>query len=99
MAGHLYDRFRKDVQIVLQSKLEEFRLFDYNQVTEDDLWNFLTAKVWTKPKENVHIYEIVADIMQLKVSDFFTFQTVEQLKGPDWFTDENSDKWKELLKK
>ena len=73
-------------------------MYDYDQITEDELWSFLTTKKWRKPIEGIHIYEIVGDILSLKVNDFMTFQTVEHYKGPDWFSDENADVLKDLLK-
>lgn len=44
MAVHLYEKYREDVAVVLSSKLDEFKVFDYDQVSEDDLWNFLLTK-------------------------------------------------------
>lgn len=99
MEDHLYNKFRKDVEIVLNSKLDEFKLYDYDHITPDDLWQFLITKKWKEPREDIHIYEIVSDILSLKVSDFMTFQTVEHLKGPDWFSEEGLDDLKDLLKK
>ncbi len=99
LAVHLYEKYREDVAVVLSSKLDEFKVFDYDQVSEDDLWNFLLTKKWRKPREDVHIYEIVRDILNVKVSDFISFQTVEHLKGPDWFSDAGAGELEELLKK
>ncbi len=96
---HLYEKYREDVAVVLRSKLDEFKVYDYDYVTEDQLWNYLITKKWRKPKENTHIYEIVSDILQVKVSDFIAFQTVEHLKGPDWFSEDGMKELDELLKK
>lgn len=99
MTSHLYEKYREDVAVVLHSKLDEFKVYDYDQITEDDLWNFLITKVWRKPRENAHIYEIVRDILSVKVSDFISYQTVEHLKGPNWFSEDGAGELEELLKK
>ena len=96
---HPYEKFRELVKPVLQSKLDEFRLMDYQEVSEEDLWNFLITKRWRMPKEDVRLYEIVNQIMNVKPGDFLAYTQVEQLRGPDWFSDGiDPDEWKELLK-
>lgn len=62
-------------------------------------YGIFTYKKWRKPREDVHIYEIVRDILNVKVSDFISFQTVEHLKGPDWFSNAGAGELEELLKK
>ncbi|MCU9613987.1 post-transcriptional regulator [Caldibacillus lycopersici] len=99
MDTHPYDHFLEEVKEVLRSKLEEFKLFDYDQVTEEELWNFLMKKKWRKPKEDIHIYEIVKDIFSLKVSDFIAFAQVEHLRMDDIFSEAGALELKELLKK
>lgn len=99
MKTHQYDHFRKEVKEVLHSKVDEFHMLGYDSITEDIVWEYLTNKKWRRPKEDIHIYEIVNDIYTLKVSDVVSYSQIEYLKGPDWFSDQDSDDWKALLKK
>jgi hypothetical protein len=95
--SHTYSHFRTQVQPVLISKLEEFNLLGYNSVSEDGLWELLTKKRWKKVKEDVKLYEIIQDILAVKVSDYISFATIEAYKSNDFsFKDENE--LKELLK-
>ncbi|WP_263060644.1 post-transcriptional regulator [Pallidibacillus thermolactis] len=94
---HPYTKFRPELEIVLQSKVDEFAIYEYTELTTDRLWEFLIMKKWAKPKENIHLYELVSDILSLRVSDIMTFQTVEHLKGPDWFSEEGMNDLQALL--
>ncbi|GLB58335.1 post-transcriptional regulator [Cytobacillus sp. NCCP-133] len=95
--GHDYDYFRTKVEPALESKLDEFRLLGYKKVTEQELWGFLTKKKWKKPKENVRLFEIVEEIMAVKVSEYIHFATIEAFKGSE-FAFDNEKERRELLK-
>ncbi|KON86920.1 post-transcriptional regulator [Sporosarcina globispora] len=95
--GHEYDYFRTAVKPALESKLDEFQLLGYKQVTEEGLWGFLAKKKWKKPKENVRLFEIVEEIMEVKVSEYIHYATIEAFKGAD-FAFDNEEERKELLK-
>lgn len=95
--SHGYNHFRIQVEPALVSKLEEFRLLGYNEVSESELWGFLTRKKWKKVKEDIKLYEIIDDILSVKVSDFISFATIETYKNHD-FNLEDENEWKELLK-
>ena len=95
--GHEYDRFRQEVDLVLKSKLEEFEVYGYDKIQEQELWNFLTQKKWRKPNENIHLFQIVQDIFAVKVGEFMNFATVEAFKATD-FSFDNEDELRALLK-
>lgn len=95
--GHEYDYFRNEVKPALECKLDEFRLLGYQKVTEQELWGFLTKKKWKKPKESVRLFEIVEEIMAVKVSEFIHYATIEAFKGSD-FAFDNEEERRELLK-
>lgn len=93
-----YDHFRCEVKPALQSKLEEFRLLGYDSIDEDGLWEFLIRKKWKKEKEEIKIYQVIQEILSVKVSDFISYATVEALKDTEFsLNDENE--WKDLLDK
>ena len=95
--SHINDDVRREVQLVLQSKLEEFSLLGYEQVSENELWNFLLQKKWRKINEPKLIHEIVADIMSIKVGEFFNYATIEAFKDAE-FAFDNEAELRELLK-
>ena len=96
-SAHPYTQFRKQVKPALRSKLEEFILCDCDRVTEDELWDFLTKKKWKKVKEEIMLYEIIQDILAVKVSDFFSYSRIDRLKSND-FSMDNFEAMQELLK-
>jgi hypothetical protein len=95
--GHVYDRFREEVRPILTSKVEEFEVMGYDKISEQELWNFLTQKKWRKPKEDVHLFEIVQDIFSVKVGEYMGYATVEAFKLTD-FSFDDEEEMKELLK-
>jgi Post-transcriptional regulator len=95
--SHAYNHFRTQVEPALISKLEEFRLLGYDSISENGLWEFLMKKKWKKVKEEKRIYEIIDDILSIKVSDYISFTTIETYKNND-FDIEDENEWKELLK-
>lgn len=95
--GHEYDYFRTTVKPALESKLDEFRLLGYKKVTEQELWEFLTKKKWKNTKENVRLFEIVEEIMEVKVSEYIHYTTIEAFKEADFVFDSEEER-RELLK-
>ena len=95
--SHAYNLFYNNVKPAIISKLEEFRLLGYHEVSESGLWEFLTSKKWKKVKEDIRLYEIIDDILSVKVSDYISFTTIQTYKNND-FNLEDEDEWKELLK-
>lgn len=95
--SHQYGRFYKQVKPALESKIEEFKIFGYEQVREKELWDYLTKKKWKKPKEEIQMYEIVADILSAKIGNVMSFTTVEAFKLGD-FTMDDEEERKALLK-
>lgn len=95
--NHAYNHFRTQVEPALISKLEEFRLLGYKEVSKSGLWDFLTRKKWKKVKEEIRIYEIIDDILSVKVSDYISFTTIQTYMNHD-FNLEDENEMKELLK-
>lgn len=91
------DGFRVQVQPAIASKLEEFRLLGYDSVSEQDFWNYLLKKKWRKAKEEMKLFEVIQDILSVKVSDYLSFATIEAYKTAE-FSFEDENEWKELLK-
>ncbi|KAB2495620.1 post-transcriptional regulator [Priestia endophytica] len=73
---------RRLVEPAMRSKMEEFRLFGYEEVTEEIVWQFLQQKKWKKRKiEELKLYELVNDILAVKISEVMNFMTMEVFKN------------------
>jgi hypothetical protein len=97
--SHPYERFKNDVKPVLDSKIAEFRLFNYEEISREDLWHYLLEKKWRKPREDIHLYEITNDILQVKVSDCLAYLTVKNREQNDWFSEAGREDLKKILGK
>ncbi|WP_342780010.1 post-transcriptional regulator [Cohnella terricola] len=62
-----------------QSKAEEFRLIGYEQVTGPDVWECVSDKY--HKKGTPPLYEVVNDILSLKVTQFMNFITLSMYRG------------------
>jgi hypothetical protein len=94
---HPAERFREQVEPVIISKIEEFQLLGYDKVTANEIWDCLMKKKWRNMKEEMMLFQVVNDILSLKISDYMTYATLEAYKSPDWFGDQGKDALKELL--
>ena len=95
---HLYDDYFHMLKPVLISKVEEFLVLGYEDVNKEDIWRYLTVKKWKKPKEGIRVYELVSDIMSIRVGDYMNFATVEAFRSSDPFEDFNNEDIGQLLK-
>ncbi|MFD1705515.1 post-transcriptional regulator [Siminovitchia sediminis] len=95
---HEYDDYFHRLQPALASKVEEFAVLGYEEVSVTHLWKFLTEKTWKKPKEGIRIYELVSDILSLKTGDFMHFATMEAFRGSNSLDDLESEDLQELLR-
>lgn len=93
--GH--DEWRTQVQPAIISKLEEFRLLGYDAITEQEFWEFLIKKKWRKAKEEAKLFEIIQDILSVKVSDYLSYAQIEAYKTAE-FSFEDENELSELLK-
>ncbi|MED3624463.1 post-transcriptional regulator [Neobacillus thermocopriae] len=95
---HTAEQYRSQVQPAILSKLEEFRLLGTDSVTEDDLWEFLMKKKWRKEKKDeLKLFEMIQDILSVKVSDYISFATIESFKKNEFSLDDKNE-WEDLLK-
>ncbi len=92
-----YEQFRDAVKPALLSKIEEFQLFGYDKVTEEELWNYLIKKKWKRDREEKLLYQIVNDIFDVKVGEYMNYATVEAFKSPNWFSEDGINELSKLL--
>lgn len=76
-----YPSLYEQVQLVLDSKIEEFRYYEYNAISKDELWRYCIKKKWRKVKiEELHLYEIVATIYSVSPSELISYAQVNEFK-------------------
>lgn len=67
------------IEELCESKAEEFRLIGYENVTPREVWECVSEKYAKKGQPE--LYEIVNDILSLKVTKFMNYMTLSALKG------------------
>ncbi|WP_394233074.1 post-transcriptional regulator [Niallia oryzisoli] len=95
--SHEFDRFRSIVGPALKSKQEEFLLLGYDNVSEEEIWQFLVKKKWRKGKNEIKLHEVIQSILSLKIGEFMNYSAVEALKEAE-FTLDDDEELLELLK-
>lgn len=72
------------VQLVLQSKLDDFKMQLYTEITMEEMWNYCMKKKWKKRQiEDIPIYEIVATIYSLTPSEIVSQAHINELYKTD----------------
>ena len=83
----------------LESKIAEFRYFQYDTFSAEDLWDYCIKKKWRKKDiGDMMLHEMVNGIMDIRASDFVAYHQVEGLKGGNWFSEGNLANLEELLR-
>ncbi|MBX9985121.1 MULTISPECIES: post-transcriptional regulator [Priestia] len=85
------------IQPVLSSKMEEFHMLGYEEVTENDLLSYLEMKKWKKEK-GLSLHQVVNDILSVKITQVMSYVTIESYKSDMFSSVNNGEDWKELLK-
>ncbi|RKP54270.1 hypothetical protein D7Z26_12955 [Cohnella endophytica] len=67
------------IEQLCQSKAEEFHLIGYDHVSGADVWECVSDKY--HKKGTPPLYEIVNDILSLKVTQFMNFITLNMYRG------------------
>lgn len=98
MSNKLDGLFEK-VMPALESKKNEFHYFDYPTVMETDIWKFLIDKKWRKKNvEEMHIYELVNDILETTPAEYMTHTQIQSFKATEnWFSEINKNELDVLL--
>lgn len=87
------------VQLVLKSKVEEFHMQQYTEITIEELWEYCVRKKWKKRQmENVPLHEVVATIFTVKSSDLLNYEHVSGLQKSSMHLGLDLDEINMLLK-
>lgn len=76
--------FKPKLQVVIESKLDEFRMLGFDTVSEDDLWECLERTIWRKKEDEPKLFQLVEDILSLTVNDYMNYIRIEAFKSPTW---------------
>lgn len=87
-----------DMLPALISKKNEFHLYGYMTITEEDIWIYCVRKMWrNKDVNSMRVYEIADDILKISPAAFMTFTQIEEQRTSDWFSAVNSEELEILL--
>ena len=93
-----YESLYRKVQIVLQSKLEEFQLYDYDAITIEQLWMYCVEKKWRKQIiEELPLHVVVSSIFSVTPSELLNYAQVEGLKAIDGMVELSTEELEMLL--
>jgi len=69
------------IESLCQSKIEEFRMLGYEQMTSEELWDCLNSKY---AKQGMpRLYELVNDILSMKPNQLMHYLTMSSYKEAD----------------
>ncbi|MED3800963.1 post-transcriptional regulator [Lysinibacillus xylanilyticus] len=93
-----YEQLFEKIRPAIDSKMGEFKHYQYDAITAEELWRFCIEKKWRKKNiEQLRLHEIISTIFSVSPSDIVSFNQVEFLQSNDWFTDLNTEELKMLL--
>lgn len=96
--GEHEQRLFEQVDLVLESKIEEFEYYEFKKVTKDDLWAFAKRKFWKKKSfEDLSLHQVIADIYAIAPSNYMSLTQVEQFKSENWFSELKKEDLEQLL--
>lgn len=82
----------------LESKRNEFVVYQYDTVTEQDIWKYCVTKKWRKKDvPSLPLYQIINDILTISPSEFMTFEHIENQRTANWFSEVSQDELQMLL--
>lgn len=89
---HQWNDWKETLAPVIISKVEEWKIFGHDEVTEEDVWNAFLEKLRRNKEvpEEVRLHWIVAELFALSANDYMTQLTVNAYRGDDWFSSEGS---------
>ncbi|MBU9720690.1 MULTISPECIES: post-transcriptional regulator [Bacillaceae] len=83
-----WDKWKREMDVVLESKAEEWFIFGYGRVSKEDVWNCFMAKLprIDVPSE-IRFHWITAQLFHLKANDYMNWLTLQAYKAPNLFSD------------
>ncbi|WP_245676195.1 post-transcriptional regulator [Domibacillus iocasae] len=84
MGEHPYDVYYNKLLPALISKVEEFRLLNYETAETKTLWRYLLNKKWKKIDEERPLSRLVGDILSVKPGEYMNYMQIAAFKTPEW---------------
>ncbi|MCA0969966.1 post-transcriptional regulator [Halobacillus litoralis] len=75
-------KWKKQIDPVLTSKVEELRMMGYERVTKEEVWHCLVKKVW-KGEPEKRLYEMVQDVFHLSSHTYVSYLAAEAYQDED----------------
>lgn len=77
-----FEQLYRYVEIVVESKIEEFCYYGYKAITKEQLWNYCLDKKWRKKDVGqLHLYEIVATIYDVQASNVMNYEQANEFRA------------------
>lgn len=93
-----YESLYRKVQIVLQSKLEEFQLYEYDAITSEQLWMYCVEKKWRKQViEELPLHVVVSSVFSVTPSEILNYAQVKGLQSINGIIELSTEELDELL--
>ncbi|TVX94485.1 post-transcriptional regulator [Paenibacillus agilis] len=80
LEGRISSILDQDIELLCQSKAEEFHLLGYEYVTDKDIWECVSAR-YKKEASEPALHRIVNDILSLRTTQFMNYVTMAAYKG------------------
>jgi len=93
-----HEQLFEKIRPAIDSKMAEFKHYQYDAITAEELWRFCVEKKWRRKNiDQLRLHEIISTIFSVSPSDIVSFNQVEFLQSSDWFTELNTEELKMLL--
>lgn len=93
-----YEDIFAHVLPAIESKRNEFVIYQYDTVTEKDIWKYCVTKKWRKKDiSSLPLYQIINDILTISPAEFMTFEQIDNQRKSNWFSEINHEELKMLL--
>lgn len=93
-----YEQLFEKIRPAIDSKIAEFKYYQYDAITAEELWRYCVEKKWRKKKvEQLRLHEVISTIFAVSPSDIVSFNQVEFLQSNNWFEEVNNEELQLLL--
>ncbi|MEK5147550.1 post-transcriptional regulator [Psychrobacillus sp. FSL K6-4615] len=98
MENNKYEEIFAHVLPAIESKRNEFFVYQYETVSEKDIWKYCVTKKWRKKDISLlPLYQIINDILTISPAEFMTFEQIDNQRTSNWFAEINQDELRMLL--
>lgn len=93
-----YNHIFEHVLPALESKKSEFKVYQYETVTEEDIWKYCVEKKWRKLDVlSLSLHQIVNDVLSITPAEYMTYEQIQNSRSSNWFSEINQEELQVLL--